>query len=262
MLMLNVSWSPAFKLSWYRSTSLLSVVGSSPLRLMLWFRPSPVAVAVASVSPTSVAPSLRPLSAAMATPLLRSVLLPPAVDTTIRPAPTPAGTVRVSSCWSGVPLLPSTMVRTPKLPTPRPSMVMAKSLAASPVPSSTRVLPAATTPPTARRVGTICNCTLAPLPSTLTSPVRASAGTTMLRLLPSALALPVRVSVPSVPLSSIPWNCTSVLLLRPWPASTMVWPVTAEATAPSAGMPADAPPKMALNTLVGWVPTLAPLISA
>ena len=202
------------------------------------------------MSPTSAA-GVCSLSAVMPEAPVRSTALPPPVETVMTPALTPAGTTRVSSCWSGVPELPSTIVRTLNVPTPRPSMAMARSLAVRPVPSSTRVLPLASTPPAASSVGTICSAKLAPLPSTLTRPVRASAGTTMLSVLPSPLALPVRVRVPSVPASSRPWNCTRVELLRPWPCSTMVCPVVAEGRPALAGLPPLALATMALKTLTG-----------
>ena len=216
---------------------------------------------MASVSPTSPA-GVRPASATSAVAPARSVLLPPAVDTVITPAPTPAGTVSVSSCWSALVPLPSMTVRMLNVPTARPSMAMAMSLPLSPVPSSTSVLPATTLPPTALSVGTTCSCKLVPLPSTLTLPVRARAGTTTLSVVPPAPAVPVRVSVPSVPLSSTPWNCTSVLLLKPWPCSTMVWPVVALATPALAGVPPSALATMAVNTLTGCAPKLAPGICA
>ena len=221
--------------------------------LTLWLSPSPGFSAVASVSPTS-APGVWSACAVTTAPPTSSVALPPAVDTVMRPAPTPAGTVSVTSCWSGVLPAPSTTVRRTKLPTVRPSMLMTRSEVVSPVPSSTRVLPTATVPPCARSTGTTCSSMLLPLPSTATAPLRASAGTATLSVVPPPPTLPVRVSVPVAPLSSSPWNCTSVLLVKPWPCSTMVCPVTAAGRPGSAATPALALATMAVNTLVGWVP--------
>ena len=123
-------------------------------------------------------------------------------------------------------------------------------------------MPAATVPPVERSVGTICSARLAPLPSTLTAPLRASAGTTTLSVVPLLAALPVRVSVPRRPVSSMPANCTSVELVKPWPCSVMVCPVVAEGSAGSPATPPEAAATMAVKTLVGWLPKAAPAISA
>ena len=252
LTMLMVSWSPAPRSTRYKSTSSTPVTPA--LIFTLWLSPSAEFSAVASVSPTSAA-GVRSPSAVITTLLARSVLAPPAVETTISPALTPLGITSVSSCWSVLaPPLPSMMVRTLKLPTARPSTVIARSLAVKPVPSSTMVLPTTTAPPNARSVGTICRFRLVPLPSTVTMPVRASAGTTTLSVVPPAPTVPVRVSVPKVPLSSSPWNCTSVLLVKPWPWSTMLWPVTALGASALAGLPALAFATMAVKTLVGCAP--------
>ena len=223
------------------------------LILTLWLIVNPVFSAVAIVSPTSAA-GLRSASAVTVVLPLRSVLLPPAVDTVISPALTPAGTVKVTSCWS---MAPSTTVRTAKLPTPRPSIVMARSLAVRPVPSSTMVLPATMLPPTDFSVGTTCKVKLAPLPSTVTAPLRASAGTVSVSVVPPAPTEPVRVRVPSVPLSSMPWNCTSVLPVKPWPVRVMVWPVLAEGTTALPALPLAALAVIPVNTLAGCTPKLA-----
>ena len=90
------SWSPAASVSLYRSTSLGAAEGSSPLMRTLRLMPSCGSSAVSRVSPTSPAGAMS--ASAVTTVLERSVLVPPAVDTVIRPAETPAGTVSVSSC--------------------------------------------------------------------------------------------------------------------------------------------------------------------
>ncbi len=212
-------------------------------------RPRPVSSAVPRVLPTSALGVSVPWSASVVAG--RSTLLPPAVLMVMTPAETSAGTTRVMSCWSVPVLSASTTVRRLKLPTPRPSMVMARSLVLRPVPSSTMVLPAATVPPTARSTGTICSVRLVALPSTVRLPVRASAGTTTLSVVPLLPAVPVTVRVPVAPLSSMPWNCTSVLLVKPWPVRTMVWPVLAEACAGLPAAPSAAVAVMAVKVLTG-----------
>ena len=120
----------------------------------------------------------------------------------------------------------------------------------------------ATVPPTARRVGVTCKSMLMPLPSTLTAPLRASAGTTTVSVVPPAPTVPVRVRMPATPASSTPWNCTSVLLVKPWPCSTMAWPVLAEGRLALAGTPALAAATMAVNSDSGCAGVLGPAICA
>ena len=226
------------------------------LSVTVWFSARPRSSAVASVSPTSAA-GVRAGSVVTESMPARSVLRPPAVITVITPAPTPAGTVKLTSCWSGALPSPSTMVRTVKSPTVRPSMLMTRSLRVSPVPSSKSVLPVATVPPTALSVGTTCRLKLALLPSTVTAPVRARTGTTTVSERPSPEAEPVRVRVPRRPLSSMPWNCTSVPLVKPWPVRVMVWLVKAAACPALVTTPRLFTGRlavMAVNTATGCTP--------
>ena len=250
LTMFSASSSPAPISTRIRSTSSAAVIAPLTLTWLSWL--SALFSAVAIVSPTSVAG----LSAAwLVTPtVVRSTLAPPAVLTVITPVAMPAGTTTVTSCWSGLLPSPSTRVRTVKLPTVRPSMLMTRSSRVSPVPCSTMVLPVATAPPTAFSVGTTCRLKPALLPSTTTCPVLASAGTTTLSVVPPAPALPVRVSVPSLPVSSMPRNCTSVLLLKPCPLSTMVWPVVADGCAPSCAAPSVVLAVMPVYTAMGCTP--------
>ena len=256
LAMLSVSRSPPSRSTRYRSTSSAALI--APLMSTLWCLPSAVSSAVVLMSPTSLAG----LSAGSATSAgaLRSTLAPPAVLTVIAPSVMPAGTTSVINCWSGLLASPSTTVCRLKLPTVRPSMLMTRSSCVSPVPSSTTVLPEAMTPPTALIVGTTCKPKLALLPSTVTAPDFASAGTTTLSTVP--FQLPVRVSVPSRPVSSMPRNCTSVLLLMPWPVSWIVCPVTAEGLPASSAVPRLALALMPANTAMGCSPKAQPAISA
>ena len=124
---------------------------------------------------------------------------PPAVDDRDDARTDAAGTVSVSNCWSAwTRWCRRTTVRTLKLPTPRPSMAMARSLTAQArCPRAPGCCPrrrcrrwrAAWARPASR------SCV--PLPSTVTAPERASAGTTTLSVVPPLPALPVRVRVPS-----------------------------------------------------------------
>jgi hypothetical protein len=140
-----------------------------PVMLTLSFMPRVTSMASARVLPASaLALSAGRALVVMAVP--RSVACPPAVETVITPALTPAGTVKVMNCWSGLPPSPSTTVRRLKLPTVRASMLMTRSSWVRPVPSSTMVLPAAMVPPTPLSVGTICSAKLVLLPSTVTGP--------------------------------------------------------------------------------------------
>ena len=206
---------------------------------------------MASVSPTSLAGTS--LASVLKLTPVRSVLVPPAVLTLISPALTALGTVRRTSCWvSGdVEEALSKIVRTSKLPTPRPSIWICSSGPTRPEPSSSMVLPVLIAPPTLRSVGTTCNSKLVVAPSTCTRPLRARAGTSSVKVRPSPLGLPVRVSVPAVPLSSTPANCTRVWEVKPWPCSTMAWPVLAAGLEGSAATPACAEAWMPVNCTSG-----------
>ena len=89
------------------------------------------------------------------------------------------------------------------------------------------------------------------LPSTRTRPVFASSGTVIVSVVPSLLADPVRVTVPVAPVSSAAVNCTSVLLVKPWPVSAIVCPTFAEACVVFAAVPACAEAVMPVNSTGG-----------
>ena len=149
-------------------------------------------------------------------------------------------------------------MRTANVPAARPSTVTVSSDPTSPVPSSSTCPPATTAPPTPRSTGTTCNARLVPLPSTVTAPVRASSGTTIVSVVPFVPAVPVRVSVPAIPVSSTPANCTSVEPVNPCPTSVMVCPTLADGFVPSAAAPTAALARIAVNSDGGCAAATGP----
>ena len=87
-------------------------------------------------------------------------------------------------------------------------------------------------------VGTICSAIALAEPTTRTTPLMASIGTSTCSCVPAGFTEVARtMRSPTLPDPSVTWNTTSVVASSPLPLSVMLWPALAVATPTLVGVP-------------------------